>query len=198
MTLRLIGLDCPACGSAMRGDRNDVLFFCPHCGSGALLEDDGLQTVESTALLPSPGRHSRVWKPAWIIEAEITVDDRIRADGRRTRGRRDTQTFVMPAFLLPLDDLIRLARALSEAAGSVGEVPREPIRGGTLTLEDALTLCRHIVVGDEVRRSDMLASVQVEVQEKEHRLAAIPFEETRDGLRCAVTGVAVRSVDRRP
>lgn len=195
MTLRLIALDCPACGSAMRGDAHDVLFFCSHCGSGALLEHDGLQIVESTALLPAPGRHARLWKPAWIIEAEITVDDRIRADGRRTQGWRDVHTYVMPAFPLPLDDLIRLARALSEAAGTVGEVPREPIRGGTLALEDALTLCRHIVVGDEVRRSDMLASVRVEVREQAHRLAAIPFEEKAGGLRCAVTGVTVRPAE---
>lgn len=193
MTLRLIGLDCPACGSAMRGDRHDVLFFCAHCGSGALLEDEGLETVESSAFLPAPGRHARIWKPAWVIEAEVTVDDRIRSDGRDTRGWREDRTFVMPAFTLVLEDLIRLARALSGAAGTVGEVPREPIRGGTLALEDALTLCRHIVVGDEVRRSDMLASVRVEVREKSHRLAAIPFEEVQGGLRCAVTGVGIRA-----
>jgi hypothetical protein len=193
MTLRLIGLDCPACGSAMRGDPHDVLFFCAHCGSGALLVDDGLQTVESTALLPSPGRSARIWKPAWVIEAEVTVDDRIRADGRPTQGWQEVRTFVMPAFPLPLEDLVRLARALSTAAGAAAEVPHEPIRGGTLTLEDAVTLSRHIVVGDEVRESDMLASVQVEVQTKVHRLAAIPFEEARGGLRCAVTGVTVRT-----
>jgi hypothetical protein len=195
MTLRLIGLDCPACGSAMRGDRHDLLFFCAHCGSGALLEEDGLQTVESTALLPSPGRHPRIWRPAWIIEAEVTVGDRIRADGRHTQGWTEEQTFVMPAFPLPLEDLIRLARALSRAAGTVGEVPREPIHGGTLSMEDALTLVRHIVVGDEVRRSDMLASVQVTVNVAAHRLAAIPFEEVKGGLRCAVTGVDVRPSD---
>jgi hypothetical protein len=195
MTLRLIGLDCPDCGSAMRGDPHDVLYFCTHCGSGALLEDNGLQTVDSSAFLPAPGRHATIWKPAWVIEAEVTVDDRIRADGRRTQGWREARTFVMPAFPLPLEDLIRLARALSTAAGTVGEVPREPIRGGTLTLEDAVTLCRHIVVGDEVRRSDMLASVRVQVQVQVHRLAAIPFEDENGRLRCAITGVTVRPAE---
>ena len=195
MTLRLVGLDCPACGSAMHGDPHDVLFFCAHCGSGALLDEEGLRTVESTAMLPAPGHHPRLWKPAWVIEAEVTVDDRIRADGRHTPGRQEARTFVMPAFPLHLEDLVRLARALSAAAGTVGEVPREPIRGGTLSLEDAVTLCRHIVVGDEVRRSDMLASVQVQVQEQAHRLAAIPFEDENDRLQCAITGVIVRSTE---
>lgn len=176
----------------MQGESHDVLFFCDHCGTGATLEDDGLHTVDSTALLPVPGRHARVWKPAWVIEAEVVVGDRIRADGRRTEGWQGAKTFIVPAFSLPLPDLIQLARALSAAAGAAGEVPREPIRGGTLSLSDALTLARHIVVGDEVRKSDMLASVQVEVHEKAHRLAAIPFEEQDGRLQCAVTGVAVR------
>ena len=101
----------------------------------------------------------------------------------------------MPAFALPLTDLVLLARALSEAAGSTGEVPREPIRGGTMAVADALTLARHIVVGEEVRQPDMLASVDVEIRETSHRLVAIPFEDGGDGrLRCAITGVVVRPV----
>lgn len=192
MSLHLIDLDCPACGSAMQGESHDVLFFCSHCGSGAILEDDGLQTVDSTALLPVPGRHARVWRPAWIVEADVVVGDRIRADGRRTDGWRGERTFVVPAFPLPLPDLIQLSRALSNAADVVGEVPREPIRGGTLSLADALTLARHIIVGDEVRKPDMLASVQVEVHEKSHRLAAIPFDEENGWMECAITGMAVQ------
>jgi hypothetical protein len=193
MNLHLIGLDCPACGSAMAGEPHDVLFFCSHCGSGALLDPEGLETVESTALLPAPGRHARVWKPAWIIEADVSVNQRIRADGRETQGWQGERTFVVPAFELPLNDIVQLGRALSAAAGAMGEVPSEPIRGGVLTIEDAVILARHIVVGDEVRKPDMLASVQAEVTKKAHRLAAIPFEEVKERLRCAVTGVTVRS-----
>jgi hypothetical protein len=196
VSLRLINLDCPACGSAMDGESHDVIFFCGHCGSAAVLEDEGLETVESTALLPTPGRHARVWRPAWVIEAEVSVTDRIRADGRHTEGWSGELTFVIPAFDLPLVDLMILSRALTKAAGAVGEVPREPIHGGTLSVEDALTLARHVVTGDEVRRRDDLASVQVEVRETARRLAAIPFEDAGSGrLRCAVTGVAVAEMN---
>jgi len=192
VNLHLIGLDCPACGSAMEGDSYDVLFFCPHCGSGALLDSDGLSTVESTAVLPAPGRHPQVWKAAWVIEADVTVSERIRADGRQTEGWQGPRTFVIPAFELPLNDLSQLSRALSAAATEAAEVPREPIRGGVLSLDDALVLARHIVVGDEVRRADMLASVRAELTASGHRLAAIPFEPAGERLRCAVTGVTVR------
>ena len=74
-------------------------------------------------------------------------------------------------------------------------MPREPIRGGTLAFEDAVTLARHPVVGDEVRKPGTLEVVYVLISEKAHRLAATPFEEAGDGrLRCAITGVVVRPV----
>jgi hypothetical protein len=177
----------------MEGDQQDVLFFCGHCGSGALLEIDALRTVESTALLPASGRSAGLWKPAWVIETEVSVRERIRSDGRPTQGWQGEQTFVIPAYELGVDDLVRLARALSHASGDVGEVPREPIRGGILALDDAVTLARYIVVGEEVRKPDMLASVQAEVTLNSYRLAAIPFEKAKGHLRCAVTGVTVRA-----
>jgi hypothetical protein len=193
VTLRLVNLDCPSCGSAMRGEGMDTIFFCSHCGSAAVLVGEGLETVVSTALPPSPGRRAGVWRPAWRIEATVRIHERTRADGRRTEDWEQRRAFVVPAFDLPLDDLTRLTRAVAEVMGATGEVPREPIRGGTLAREDALTLVRHILIGDEVRRSDMLASVMVDLDDVEYGLVALPFETVADGLRCAVTGVTVRS-----
>jgi hypothetical protein len=193
VTLRLIALDCPSCGSAMRGDPSDVVFFCGHCGSAALLGSEGLEPVESTALLPSPGRHAQVWKPAWVLEAAVAVRGRQSRGGGGSDGWSGHRTFVIPAFALPLPDLILLIRGLSAAAATVGEVPREPIRGGTLQFEDALTLARHLVIGGEVSKPDMLASLDITISEKGHRLAATPFEDAGNGqLRCAITGVVVR------
>ena len=100
---------------------------------------------------------------------------------------------MIPAFEMPLADLTRISRALSEVAEETGDVPRDPIRGGTLALEDAVTLIRHIVIGDEVRKSDMLASLMVDIEIVKSRLVAIPFETTDAGLRCSITGVTVRT-----
>jgi hypothetical protein len=192
MTLRLVNLDCPSCGSAMRGEGLDTIFFCGHCGDAAVLGEEGLQTVESSALMPGPGRHARLWRPAWRLEARVRVHQRVRADGRTTEGWEQRRVFFIPAFDLPLDDLTRLSRALSEVAERTVEVPREPIHGGSLTLDDAVTLVRHILIGDEVRRSDMLASVVVDIDEISHGLVALPFEQGDRSLKCAVTGVTVR------
>ena len=191
MSLRLVPLDCPSCGSALRGEGMDTIFFCSHCGDAAVLEEDGLRMVESSALLPAAGRSAALWRPAWRLEAAVTVRDRLRAGGRRSDGWQARRVFVVPAFALALTDLTRLARALSESAGTAAEVPREPIHGGTLALEDAVTIARHIVIGDEVRKSDMLASLAVDLESVSSRLVAIPFERADGRLRCAVTGVAV-------
>lgn len=195
MNLGLVSLDCPSCGSALQGEGLDTIFFCDHCGDAATLDENGLKMVDSAALLPAPGSSAREWRPAWMLEVDVTVGERVRAKGRRTEGWQARKKYVIPAFALPLDDLTRLARALSEAAGETGEIPREPIHGGTVAFEDALTIVRHIVIGDEVRKSDMLASVQVDIEVVFRRLVAIPFEPTNVGLRCSITGVSVRSCD---
>jgi len=192
LTLHLINLDCPSCGSAMRGEGLDTIFFCSHCGHAAVLEGDGLDPVESSAVLPSAGRPVREWRPAWRIEVDVKVHDRVRSGGRTTPGWEDRRVFFIPAFDLPLDDLTRLSRALSEVAETVAEVPREPIHGGTLALDDAMTLIRHILIGDEVRRSDMLASVIVDLEEVKRSLVALPFDTAQRGLKCAVTGTTIR------
>jgi hypothetical protein len=193
VTLHLVNLDCPTCGSAMRGEGFDTLFFCSHCARAAVLEDGGLDPVECTALLPAPGRHPTIWRPAWRLDVDVHVHDRFRAGGRETTGWQARRRFYIPAFDLPLDILTRLSRALSESSQTRAEVPREPIHGGTLSRDDALTLVRHILIGDEVRRSDMLASVIVDVVEIEKALVALPFERGDRRLRCAVTGVTVRT-----
>jgi hypothetical protein len=192
MTLELVALDCPSCGSALHGEGLDTIFFCQHCGDAATLGDEGLGSVEAAALVPAPGRHADLWMPGWLIEAQVAVGDRLRSDGKLTNGWHGPKTYAVPAFASSLRDLTRLTRALGEAAGSTAEVPREPIHGGTLAIEDAVTLIRHIVIGDEVRKSDALSSIRVDISVDAKRLVALPFERIDDGLRCAITGVTVR------
>jgi hypothetical protein len=191
MTLRLIPLDCPTCGSAMSGDATDVVFFCSHCGTAALLGDDGLAPQRSTAFLPAPGRVARIWRPAWVVQAHVVVRDRVVAGGGPPTGWAEDRSFVVPAFELSLRDRVRLGRALTVAAPEAGEVPKEPVRGGTLRLEDAAILAKHMIVGDEIRRPDMITSLTVDIEPLDQRLAAVPFERSQRGLRCAVTGVEV-------
>ena len=143
------------------------------------------------SLAPAPGRRAEVWRRAGVVETHVTVTGRVRADGRPTAGWEDDRIFVIPAFELGIRDLTRLSLALGRAFGATGEVPREPVTGGVLSLNDALVLVRYLVVGEEVRKPDMLATVEVSVEERAHRLAAVPFERTPDGLRCAVTGVTL-------
>jgi hypothetical protein len=171
----------------------DTIFFCRHCGDAALLGEGGLEMIESTALVPAAGRSARVWKPGWMIEAEITISERTRTGGHHTEGWRATRTFVIPAFEMRLADLTRIMRAFSELDTELREVPRDPIHGGTLAMEDALTIIRHQLIGDEARRSDDLASVMVDIDVLSSRLVAMPWDPSQGKLTCSVTGVSVRT-----
>jgi hypothetical protein len=192
MSLRLVNLDCPSCGSAMRGEGLDTIFFCSHCGGAAVLESHGLKPVDGTGLLPVSGRRAEVWRPAWRAEVDVRIHERVRFGGIETPGWEGRRVFYIPAFNLPLDDLTRLSRALAEVSETAAEVPREPIHGGTLAFEDALVLIRHILTGDEIRRSDMVTSVIVDVVEVSRSLVALPFGIGEGRLECAVTGTTVR------
>ena len=130
MTLRLVSLDCPSCGSALHGEGLDTIFFCDHCGDAATLGEDGLEMVESAALMPAPGRSARTWRPAWLIEAEITISGRMRHRSGRRDGWSEERTFVIPAFEMPLGDLTRIARAFSELAGDTGDGSRGSLSQG--------------------------------------------------------------------
>lgn len=192
MTIHLIRLDCRSCGSALTGRSHDILFLCPACGAGSTLEGEALEPVEASALLPAPGRRATAWRPGWRLEARVEVGQRVLADGRSTSGSTTERVFVVPAFPLRLTDLTQLSRAFTRVAPTLTEVPREPIPGGTLSRVDAETFVRHLVVGEEVAKPDLLASVSVTVEVTAARLTALPFDATDDRLTCAVTGLTVR------
>ncbi len=191
MTLLLVNLDCPSCGSALKGEHNDILFICTHCSTGAFIGDTGLEQINTTALLPTPGRHATSWRPAWLLETTVKIDQRWVAGSPPSGAAHYQRSFIIPAFDLPFSDLTTLTQALIRAESSVAEVPHEPIRGGTLSLADAETFIRHIVVGEEVHKSDMLISVMVDITINSHRLAALPFEKKGEQLACAVTGTKI-------
>jgi predicted RNA-binding Zn-ribbon protein involved in translation (DUF1610 family) len=256
MSYALVRLSCPACGAAMRGEPFDVLFVCPSCGSGAVVEGKSLSRIPSAALAPARGRKAEVWKPGWLIEAKVGIAARETARGggifsaggrdpsflrqavldeiarkigggrgilgeilggiaagsqvegapvriaagaaggarpqasgdARARAESDARRFVVPAFELPLHALISLSIGYALAAIQIVDAPRETVTGGVLTLDDALALVLHRVIGAEVGKPDMLASLDVTLTPVAHSLIALPFERRGPALRCAVTG----------
>lgn len=192
MDFHLINLDCASCGSAMTAGPHDILFICAHCGSGAVLGDTGLESIDSVALMPTPGRRASLWRSGWSIEADVVVKDR-RSWRQVTPGWSGRRQFIIPAFPLPLEDLTLLSKALSSYPGANGEIPKEPCHGGTLDLVDAMVFIRFLVVGEEVQKPDNLSTVEVEITPVSQRIIALPFDTSSGRLQCAVTGTVVRS-----
>ncbi len=193
MSLRLVRLDCPRCGSALAGGNHDILFLCAHCGGGGILGATGLELAEATAILPASDRRASRWLPAWLLEGRVEVSGRLLAGGRPSPGSVTERSFIVPAFPLALTDLATLCRAYLRRAATLAEVPHEAVAGGTLARADAETFARHLVVGEEAARADKLAAVTVTFEVAAARLAALPFDLVNGRLTCSVTGIAVRS-----
>lgn len=188
----LVPLECPSCGSGLTAGPWDVVFLCRHCGGGARLGPDGLLEVEAVALAASPGRTVTGWRPAWLLDTTVAIRDRVVAGGGRSPDRRGSRRFLVAAWDLPLADLVRLARAHAATAAGTGELMSDPIPGGRISVEDAVAVARHVVIGEEVQAPDQLTSLTVDLELERARLAAVPVEETADRCRCAVTGVGYR------
>jgi len=191
MDFHLINLDCPSCGSAMKGEPTDILFFCTHCGAGAIIAENSLETLQTTALLPAAGHRADIWKPAWKIRADISISDRILFGGRASPSSSAQRSFLLPAFELGIRDVSRLCRGLSVAGEQSSEIPHAPCHGGVLDLEDTLILLRYLVLEEEIEKPDRLASVKVEIQPVSHHFCLIPFEKKDQFLRCAITGISI-------
>ena len=122
MTLFFVNLDCPSCGSALEGEHHDILFICTHCCQGAIVGDTGLELIETTALLPAAGKRVTSWRPAWLLETLVVIDQRLVAGGPPTGVARRERIFIVPAFDLPFSDLSHLTQALIRAESTLTEV----------------------------------------------------------------------------
>ncbi len=94
----LAGLTCHSCGPSFTAETSDILFLCRHCGAGVVLGEQELELVGSTALLPAPGRRAELWRPAWLLEAEVELHERVSAAGHRSPPGKSRRSFVIPAF----------------------------------------------------------------------------------------------------
>ena len=115
-----------------------------------MLGAEGSSRSNATALLPATERRARRWQPAWVLEPGRGQRS---SPGRRPPHRRlgAERSFVVPAFSLPLRSLPPVPCPIELGCGP-GEVPHEPVPGGTLARADAETFARHLVVGEEVAR----------------------------------------------
>jgi hypothetical protein len=138
VTLRLLRLACPQCGSQIAAEGEDVVYYCVSCRSGFVLDPQaaaGLAPVE-VAFVTAPAAAAGRWLPFWALPARITLHERegsrglldgIAAllgggDGSGAGGTTEG-TFAIPAFAAPLAELTALAARYTQALPKLGARP---------------------------------------------------------------------------
>ncbi len=191
MRARLIRLDCPRCQAQLAGDTQDRIFFCRGCAAGAVLGDSGLELIDAAALAPTSERQAELWRPLWAITADVAIEHRVDKPADTAEHEslpwHGSRSFQIPAFTIPIRDRTRLARALNQQERTETSLVDAPVFGGTLVRDDAIALCRHLVIGEEARKPDMLMRVSVKVTPTSWRLLALPLYRRGTRWHCAVT-----------
>ena len=205
MSVELVALDCPTCGSSVDAEGGDVVFYCVSCRNGYRFDDQqgALEPVE-VAFVVVPHRAAGRYRPFWHLPAELEIRDRRAAgslrglitsfvsvfsgDDEPSRGRGD---FVIPAFDAPLGAVTELVRRYTQAFPSLGEKLGERLVGGCYGIENARKLAHFALIATEVEKPDLLKNLDYSLEFGAARLLGVPFVEQDGGWRDALFEIVV-------
>lgn len=206
-------LRCGNCLEDLHGLPDDSIFLCGNCGRAWLSGPEGLEEV-GVSLYGEAGE-GRVFLPFWRVEADVTLRERTTRRqetstvataprqfsrnaerGLRTEsGRRVLRSYIVPAVVngraLSLGVALRAARP--DLLPYHGTPP--VMVGGSVDAEDAAEMARAIAVGEEVARTDFLASLDIDLEPMDTDLMGIACLAGEKGFEVPGTGVLLRYPD---
>jgi hypothetical protein len=175
----LVPLLCPHCQTPVPALPDEVAWVCAQCGQASLLDEGQKGGLLAIAIqyatgIPANGKG----KPFWIALGRVAIH-RETYSGDRTREAEqfwgDGRRFYIPAFALPLEQLVALGTDLVE---------RQPVpQAGqpawfapvTVGVDDIHPLAEFIVLGVEAGRSDKLKSLSFNLNLSEPQLWILPL-----------------------
>lgn len=184
----LVPLDCPACGAPLAAEETDVVYFCTACRSGfryAPRERHGLAPVE-VSFIATPHQAAEGYAPFWLLPARVEILRRDASGGALTGLLRffvggdeaaaaGDGHFVLPAFRLPIDDVVELALRYTQEFPRLDELLGERLTGGSFGAEDAVKLAHYVLIASEVRKRDTLKDLEYRLTPGEPRLLGVPW-----------------------
>jgi predicted RNA-binding Zn-ribbon protein involved in translation (DUF1610 family) len=157
-SVKLIPLLCVKCQSPLTAQADEVAWACPACGQGQLLmEDKGLVAMQfyyDSRLTPGqPG------KPYWVAQGQAQLS-RSTYSGNQSAEMlaywSQPRLFFIPAFSLPLEQLIAVGSALLRQPPSITQGSPAAFQPVTLHPEDLRPMAEFILISMEAERRDML------------------------------------------
>lgn len=197
----LVPLDCPACGAPLAAEADDVVFYCTACRSGYRHDPEAPRALApvDVAFVLAPTTPAAGWLPFWVLPARLEI---LRRDasggllagllgvlaGREGEAPPDP-AFLIPAFHLPIDRLVRLAVRYTTEHPNLGERLGERLTGGVHAPEDAAKLAHYALITVEAEKRDTLRDLDYRLELGTPRLLGVPWVERRGARHDALFGL---------
>jgi hypothetical protein len=197
---KLEAIKCKNCGSGLVVEINDNVTYCGSCGSGFEIINGELQPIEinfaSTAI---PGNSEVVYKPFWLMKADIEILERTAAGGfiknlfGGSSATSGSLVFYIPAFYCKLDSLKDLASAFTQKNPVASpQKYNSKLTGFAYGKEDAKKLAEFLLISFEAEKSDTMKTFRYNITFNSFEILGIPFYKTGDGkFKDAVLGIEI-------
>ncbi|MHC1782658.1 MAG: hypothetical protein AB9891_07860 [Anaerolineaceae bacterium] len=177
LNVELIPMFCPKCQNAIPAGLDETAWVCSQCGQGLLLSDE-------KALIPleihfSAGLSAgKTGRPFWVVSGKATLQrSAYKGDqsGEMRSFWQETRRFFIPAYDLPLDQLIESGAVMLHAGPTLPEEgPTGPFLPVVITRDDIQALAEFIVMGIEAARNDRLRELKIELTLQDPQLWILP------------------------
>jgi hypothetical protein len=175
--ISLVPLLCTRCQAAIPAQPDEVAWICSQCGQGLLLSEEHGTIPLSIhfALSPAPPHPG---KPFWVALGQAATQRRIYGGNDQSREAAlfwaEPRRFFIPAFNLPLEQLVDLGTRLLLQPPGLQEGPVTPFLPVNLHPDDIQSAAEFIILGVEASRKDKLKEVGITVRLDQPELWIFP------------------------
>jgi hypothetical protein len=165
--IRLVSMTCLRCQNPLPAQPDEVAWLCDSCGQGMLLSEiKGLTPLDFHFNAGIPA--NVVSKPYWVAQGQVTLTRRETYRGNREDDAQafwqQPRLFFVPAFQLPLEQIIQYGTQLLQNPVPLQEGARVRFEPVTVTPEDMRSLAEFLILGIEASRKDQLRKVEFELR----------------------------------
>ncbi len=204
--LRLVALKCNKCGSLLRAEPNDLVYYCNNCGTGFELinEKDELVVVNIDFALPIKKQDAEIlYLPFWVFETDIRINSR---DSSATPGsaagfiknifsggdgRKPVTKFYVPAFDTPITNIRKLGIEFTKNQPELESIKKDKLTGCRFSSRDAQKFADFIFLSIEAEKPDMLKNITYSLGLSSPRAIGIPFYKTGVSMTDGILGITI-------
>ncbi len=162
--VRLVPLVCLKCAAPLAARPDEVAWACGTCGEGLLLGDSGLTAIP--IFYDARLQSGQTGKPYWVAQGSARIT-RSTYSGNQSAEMlafwSQPRLFFIPAYSLPLEQLIAVGSALLRQPPAINQGSPAPFLPVTLHPDDLRPMAEFILIGIEAERRDMLKALTFEL-----------------------------------